>query len=299
MSTLRPTTDTGALTAPVVLRFDDLDRPWDIAPRSNEPGHLRWLMTYVGGPPGHLHEHPETGLVAERAIMGMMGLPVGQRQYGLHRHTTTEIYLVLRGRVESIESQGHRQIAGPLDLLYIPAEAAHAVRTVGDEDALVLFLHDEHEPLGQSRYVTDDDPSLVDDPLRPQLVRWDDLEPWWDAADARRAGSLRWSVAWIAPDNGAVAINPGASAISPTVGMGATTILASQVAPAATWPLVRYLMVVEGRGRIVEHPELGTLAPFDTVVVPRGHAHSLRPVGLDPLRVVWFHEHPTGSPDQL
>ncbi len=299
MSDAERTVSTRNLAAPVVLRFDDLDRPWDIAPRSNQPGHLRWLMTYVGGPPGHLHEHPETGLVAERAIMGMMGLPVGQRQYGLHRHTTTEIYLVLRGRVESIESQGHRQIAGPLDLLYIPAEAAHAVRTVGDEDALVLFLHDEHERLGESRYVTDDDASLVDDPLRPQLVRWDDLEPWWDAADARTAGRLRWSVAWIAPENGAVAINPGGSAVSPTVAMGATTILASQVAPPASWPLFRYLRVIEGRARIVEHPALGTLEPYDAVIVPPDHVHSLRPVGLDPLRVVWFHEHPTGSPSAL
>ncbi len=299
MSTPPRTVETRDLTAPVVLRFDDLERPWDYAPHSDEPGFLRWLMTQVGGPPGHLHEYPATGLVAERSIMGTMGLPVGQRQYGLHRHTTTEIYLVLRGRVESIESQGRRQQAGPLDLIYIPAEAPHAVRTIGDEDALVVFFHDEHERLGESRYVTDDDPSLVDDPIHPQIVRWDDLEPWWDADGARGAGQLRWSVAWIAPEQGEMAINPGASAVSPSVAMGATTILASQVAPPARWPLVRYLMVIEGRARVVEHPELGTLEPLDTLIVPPDHAHSLRPVGLDPLRVVWFHEHPSGSPSAL
>lgn len=65
------------------------------------------------------------------------------------------------------------------------------MRTVGDEDVLLLHFHDAHEQLGASQYVPDDDPSLLGDGLHPTLVRWDDLDPWWGAPQATEAGHLR------------------------------------------------------------------------------------------------------------
>ena len=285
------TVATTELTAPHVVRFEDLEPGWHYAPHSTDPGFLRWMITYVGGPPGHLHDEPESGLVGKRSIQGVMGLPVGQRQYGLHRHTTTEIYLILEGRVESLEGQGRRQLAGPMDCIYIPADAPHCVRTVGDEDVLLLFYHDDHERFGESVYVPDDDPSLFEPCPHPTIVRWDALDPWWGAPRAREAGHLRWSVSWVGGGaDGGLNRNPGVAAANHAVALGATVVNAANAGLEETWSSIRYLMVVSGRMRVDGRPELGVLAPYDTLVVPAGHPHAVRPVGLEPLRYVWFHE---------
>jgi len=281
---------TGDLTSPRILRFEDLEGGWHEAPHSHEAGFMRWLAAFVGGPPGHLHEHPETGLVGVHSLLGVMALPVGQRQYGLHRHTTTEIYLILKGRVESLEAEGQRQVAGPMDCLYIPAQAPHAVRTVGDEDVLLLFTHDDHEEIGRSQYVSDDDPSLAEPAPHPILVRWDDLDPWWGAPQAKEAGHLRWSVSWVGGGDDRLNLNPAAAARSDIVALGATVIGAANAETPERWDSVRYVQVTQGRLRVVDHPELGVLGPLDVLVVPSGYEHALRTVSTEPARFVWFHE---------
>lgn len=286
------------LTAPRIVAFEDLVPGWTVAPHSDEAGFFRWLLEYVGGPPGHLHEHPQSGLVGNRSIMGLMGLPVGNRQYGLHRHSTTEIYLILRGRVESIEGQGQRQLAGPLDCLYIPPGAPHCVRAIGDEDVLLLFAHDNHEPLGVSQYVTDDDPSLDLDEAHPHVVRWDALDPWWGGARAREAGHLRWSVSWVGGAvEGELNHNPSTAAHSSEVALGSTLVSAANAEVMESWPAIRYVMVARGRARVEGHPELPVMKALDVLVVPAGCPHALRPVGLDPVQLIWFHEG-LGRPSQ-
>lgn len=281
---------TTELAEPRVVRFEDLEPGWHEAPRSTEAGFFRWLCTYVGGPPGYLHENPASGLVGGHSVMGIMGLPTGQRQYGLHRHTTTEIYLILKGQVESLEGQGVRQLAGPMDCLYIPPQAAHCVRTVGSEDVLLMYVHDEHEELGASKYVPDDDPSLTVPEPHPKLVRWVDLDPWWGAPQAKEAAHLRWSVSWVGGADGTLNRNPAAAAHSDRVALGATVITAANAEVPERWGSVRYLQVACGRVRVVGHPELGVLQPLDVLVVPSGYSHALRPVGLGPAHVIWFHE---------
>lgn len=292
------TISTLELTGPRIVAFEDLVPGWTVAPHSNEAGFFRWLLEYVGGPPGHLHERPQSGLVGNRSIMGLMGLPVGNRQYGLHRHSTTEIYLILRGRVESIEGQGQRQLAGPLDCLYIPPGAPHCVRTVGSEDVLLLFVHDNHEPLGVSQYVTDDDPSLELEEPHPQLVRWDTLDPWWGGARAREAGHLRWSASWVGgAADGELNHNPSTAARSTEVALGSTVISAANAEVMESWPAIRYVMVAKGRARVEGHPDLPEMKPLDVLVVPAGCPHALRPVGLEPVQLIWFHED-LGQPRQ-
>jgi mannose-6-phosphate isomerase-like protein (cupin superfamily) len=284
------TISTLALDAPRVVRFDDLVPGWHEAPHSTEPGYLRWLSVYVGGIPGHLHEYPASGLVGGHSIVGLMGLPVGQRQYGLHRHTTTEIYLIIQGRVESIEGEGKRQTLGPMDVLYIPVQSPHCVRTIGDEDVLLLFVHDEHEPLGASRYVTDDDPSLNEPEPHPVVVRWDDLEPHWGAPQATEAGTMRWSVSWVGGGEHRLNLNPGRAVQHDQVALGATVIPAANVETPQSWDSVRCVQVVNGRLRVEGHPELGVLEALDVLVVPRNYVHALRPVGREGARYVWWHE---------
>ncbi len=284
------TMSTTDLDQPRVVRFDDLEPGWNEAKCSTEAGFLRWLSVYVGGPPGYLHERPATGLVGKHSVMGIMGLPAGQRQWGLHRHTTVEIYLILKGHVESLEAAGVTQMMGPMDLLYIPVDAPHAVRTVGDEDVLLMYVHDQHEELGASRYFADDDPSHAGPDIHPVVIRWDDLEPWWGAPDAKAAGHMRWSVSWVGGGDGRLNLNRGRAVEDPTVALGATVISAANVETPQRWPTIRYLQVVKGRVRVERHRELGELGPLDVLVVPAGYPHALRPVGVDPATVVWFHE---------
>lgn len=284
-----PTVTVGELGTPRVVRFDELAPAWGLAYRSKEAGFFRWLTTYVGGPPGFLEQNPESGIVGEHSVLGVMGLPAGQRQYGLHRHPTTEVYLILQGQVESIEGEGQRQHLGPLDCLFIPRTSPHCVRTVGEEDVLLLYVHDEHEKLGEAKYVDDDDPSLRQPEPHPAVVRWNRLEPWWGAPQAREAGHMQWSVNWVGRGEGALNPNPGESAEC-TVGLGMTTIAAASVTAEESWDANRYLFVHRGRVRVEGQPELGVLEPMDVLVVPRGCPYALRTVGLDPAQVVWFHE---------
>jgi quercetin dioxygenase-like cupin family protein len=282
------TISTADLTGPRVVRFEDLVPRWTQAKSSSEPGFLRWLAPYVGGPPGHLHD--DADLVGKHSIMGIMGLPAGQRQWGLHRHTTCEIYLILKGHVESLEAERVTRKMGPMDLLYIPIDAPHAVRTVGDEDVLLLFVHDEHEQIGASRYFADDDPSHLGPDIHPSIVKWDQLEPWWGAPRAKEAGHLRWSVSWVGGPDGKLNLNRGRAVESDISAFGATVITAANSEVEERWETVRYIQVVKGRVRVDGHPELGDLHELDVLVVPSGHPHALRPVGTDPATIVWFHE---------
>jgi mannose-6-phosphate isomerase-like protein (cupin superfamily) len=284
------TVSTLELTEPRVVRFLDLVPGWHEAPHSDQAGFFRWLSTYVGGPPGHLHEHPASGLVGGHSVMGIMGLPVGQRQYGLHRHTTTEIYLILRGHVESIEGEGQRQRLGPMDVLFIPEQSPHCVRTVGNEDVLLMYVHDEHEPLGASRYVPDDDPSLDDPDPHPSVIRWDDLDPSWAAPHATEAGNLRWSVSWVGGSDTRLNLNPDKAARHDRVALGATVITAANSAGPESWDTVRCLQVADGRVVVDGRPELGVIEPLDVLVVPHGYPHRLRAVGLEGATIIWWHE---------
>lgn len=222
--------------------------------------------------------------------MGIMGLPVGQRQYGLHRHTTTEIYLILRGRVESIEGHGQRQFLGPMDVLYIPEQSPHCVRTVGAEDVLLMFVHDEHEPVGASKYVSDGDPSLDDPDPHPSVIRWEHLEPAWADPRANQGGHLHWSVSWVGGGEGALNLNPDKAARHDRVALGATVITAANSTVPESWDTVRCLQVATGRVIVEGHPELGVIEPLDVLVVPRGYEHTLRALGVEGATVVWWHE---------
>lgn len=200
------------------------------------------------------------------------------------------MYQILRGQVESIEGEGQRQRLGPMDVLYIPEQSPHCVRTVGDEDVLLMYVHDEHEPLGASKYVPDGDPSLDDPDPHPSVIRWDDLAPSWDAPAATEAGHLRWSVSWVGGSDGALNLNPETAARHDRVALGATVITAANAAGPERWDTVRCLQVAKGRVVVEGRPELGLIEPLDVLVVPRGYPHTLRAVGLEGATVIWWHE---------
>lgn len=132
------------------VRFAELEPRWTTS-RATEPGYFRWLVSYLGGPTGNVNPSPETGILSDDVVVGVMGIPAGNRQHGFHVHTVREIYVVLRGILRSL-GPGTDHIAGPLDCLDIPAGAPHGVEVLGDDDALFLWLHDRVEPEGVSVY---------------------------------------------------------------------------------------------------------------------------------------------------
>lgn len=286
--------DAGDLTSPVVVRFDDLVPGWEEAPHSTEAGFLRWLSVYVGGIPGTLHEFPTSGLVGKRSMIGVMGLPSGQRQYGLHRHTTTEVYVILKGQVEVLGVGGIRGQAGPMDCLYFPVGAPHAVKAHGDEDVLLMYVHDEHEKLGSAEYFVDDDPSLPEDAPAPVIIKWEELEPSRDAPMSRDAGHMREMVNWVGGGDGRLNLNRGVAAENELIALGATDLQSANSIPAENWDTIRYLQIIEGRLRIGGHPDLGQAGKWDVIVVPAGQSPTFEPVGIEPVRLIWFHEDNVG-----
>jgi len=209
--------------SPEVIRFDDLEPVWYL-PRAKEPGFMRWLVTWLGGPPGYIN--PSRGLAAENEKMavGYMSLPVGQQQSGLHAHTVTEIYIVLAGQLLGWDGRGESHLAGPGDCVYIPRGknlcrsdsltlltdrspgVPHGVRCYGNEDAELIWLHDGVEIKGAVKYFEGPGPFPQDDDIR--IVKGDSLSPNWSCPKAKEPEFMRWLVDYVAGQHGYENYNP-------------------------------------------------------------------------------------------
>lgn len=82
---------------------------------------MRWLVSWVGGPPGYINPSQGVSVVSDEMAVGYMSLPIGQKQPGLHTHTVAEIYIVLSGQLMGWDGRGDEHLAGPDDCVYIPA----------------------------------------------------------------------------------------------------------------------------------------------------------------------------------
>ncbi len=76
-----------------LVRDADLEPSWDLK-RATEPGFLRTLTTWVGGPEGYINSNLTASVQSKRCAVGLMRMPVGNRQPGVHVHSITEIYIV-------------------------------------------------------------------------------------------------------------------------------------------------------------------------------------------------------------
>jgi len=90
-----------------VIRDLDLEPSWDLK-QAKEPGFMRSLTTWVGGPKGYINSNLDHSVISERCAVGLMRMPVGNRQPGVHVHSVTEIYVILKGQVESFDGVGNR-----------------------------------------------------------------------------------------------------------------------------------------------------------------------------------------------
>ena len=91
--------------SPRLVRNRDLAPSW-IVLRAREPGFQRSLITWMGGPEGYINTNPGVAIESGHCAVGLMDMPVGNRQPGVHTHTIDEIYVILEGHCESFDGVG-------------------------------------------------------------------------------------------------------------------------------------------------------------------------------------------------
>ncbi len=269
-----------------VVRRRDLMPIWTL-PGATQDGSRRWLISYVGGPPGYYNNNPEFAVESERMIVGYLGLGAGQRQLGVHRHTVTEIYVMLSGEVASIDHTGEEH-AGHMDCLYIPVGVDHAVRNTGTGEAGVFFIHDALEPKGSAIYTDQPAPG----PDKVHLIRAVDLTDDWALPEATRPPHLRSAVTWVAGANGYPNTNPGRAIENQKVSLGRLTILAGNRQPRHSMPAAITYLVAEGACCVDSDAESVRLGPMDAAHITPGTPYAIRALSTSNVSLIFTLDRP-------
>ena len=272
-----------------IIRYSDLEPSWHLL-QAKEPGHLRWIMNWVGGGAGYINSNPDNSAISERYVVGLMGLQMGNRQPGIHTHSVTEIYVVLSGELEGVDASGALHRAGPLDCMYTPAGVPHGVRSCGNEDASFVWLHDRLEKKGTSVYseITTSKQALGG----ICVVRHKDLEPSWNGTHAKEAGTMRWTTSFVV--GGATARAARKSILSERIALGMLVLPPGNRQPVEEHSFATTYISL-GFGLVSNCGNKATpLERLDAVYVPAGAAHSLRNAGEAAAFVLWANDQPTG-----
>lgn len=271
-----------------IVRNRDLEPTWTVL-RAKEPGFMRSLITWMGGPDGYINTNPGVAIESRHCAVGLMDMGPGQRQPGVHTHSMVEIYVILDGMVESFDGVGNRHTAGPLDCLYIPKGVPHGVRTVGDKPVKLLWVNDAIEKWGVSRYQEGPGPHPAENGEIVRLIRFNDLEPDWSAPRAKEAGFLRWRVSWAGSASHATGanFNPGIAAINERVGVSLTAVSpANRLLRDETARGDRLLVVTRGRGILATGRERVEIGPQDAAFCPAGAGLDFRALDGEPLHLI-------------
>ncbi len=270
---------------PRIIRFHDLAPTWTTK-QATQPGFMRWLVTWVGGPKGHINTNPGVAIESTRCAVGLMYLPRGQRQAGLHTHGVTEIYVVLQGELEGLDASGQPHRAGPLDCTYIPPGCPHGVRNSGMEDVILIWVHDGIERNGTAVYYPDD--HVFGDVPAIGLIPFADLPADWSAPGARVPGTMHWTARWV---SSGVDHAPG-SMRNDKIGIGLTVLEPGHALPAATLPVTRLYLVTGGSAIVNLGPGNTALGHLDGLHIPAGQAIGIRNNGPKTLRLLWVDDAP-------
>lgn len=272
-----------------IIRNLDLEPAWTVK-QAKEPGYLRSLITWVGGPEGYINTNPRQAARSLDATLGLMRMPVGNRQAGVHVHSVTEIYVILKGEVESFDGVGNTHRAGPMDCLYIPKGVPHGVRTVGDTDLELIWFHDAIEKNGVSVYLDGPGPFAADKEV--QLIAMKDLAADWSGQDAKLGGTLRWSANWVAAPGSPVNHNPGAAVLNDTLAAGITAILPGNSGVVHGHRFAETYVILSGTGAVHQGDQAVHLGRLDAARFDAGEAHRIRNTGDATLYIFWLHEKP-------
>lgn len=236
---------------------------------------MRWLVTWVGGPAGHINTNPGVALESTRCAIGLMCLPRAQRQSGKHIHSITEIYVVLEGMLEGFDASGHLHRAGPLDCTAIPAGCPHGVRNCGTDDVMLVWVHDGIEADGVSAYFPDDHP--FGDVPAIEVVHHADLLP--EAATSSRQ--------WVAGLAGTPDPHQPGTGFNPRVAIGITVLEPGRCTPIAPMEITRFYLVTQGEAIVDLRAGTATLARLDGIQFAAGEPIALRNGGPASLSLLW------------
>lgn len=275
---------------PSVIPFNDLEPQFRV-PSATEPEFIRWLISWVGGPTGWVNCNPGIAAQSDNVVVGLMTVPPGNRQKGLHYHTITEIYLVIKGELESFDHTPHTHRAGPMDLLYIPPGVPHGVRNSGTEDLELIWIHDKLERGGAATYYLD---GVVTQshPGKVELIKHADLEPSWGLPAAKQPGFMRFVVNWVGGGEGFINYNVARAVKSENVAIGLMCIPAGNKEVPTTRPSAEAYVVV--RGKVLAELSHGKqeLKRLDAIYLPPGDFKGVRNHGDEDAYIVWVHEVP-------
>jgi quercetin dioxygenase-like cupin family protein len=269
---------------PRIVRFCDLEATWTTR-QAREPGFMRWLVTWVGGPAGYINTNPGVAIDSTTCAVGLMYLPRGQRQAGKHVHGVAEIYVVLDGTLEGFDASGQPHRAGPLDCTYIPAGCPHGVRNCSLDDVLLVWMHDNIERNDAAVYYADE--HAFGDVPGIDLIRFADLQPDWSAPGACEPGTMRWSVNWVEGLPGSTASNPLVAARNSKISIGMTVLEPGHRIPAAPLPVTRLYLVAQGAAVADMDAGATVLGRLDGLHVPAGEAVALRNNGSATVQMLW------------
>lgn len=242
---------------------------------------MRSLITWMGGPEGYINTNPGTAIESRHCAVGVMDMGPGNRQPGVHVHSMNEIYVILEGQAESFDGVGNRHLAGPFDCLYIPKGVPHGVRTVGDKPMKLLWVNDDIERWGVSRYEEGPGPHPAAGEVR--LVPFAALEPDWSAPRAREGGYLRWSVSWCGGTRTGPNHNPGIAETNERVGISLTVLQPANALADPPSAGNELIVVVRGTGVVTLSGRSEVIGRQDAVYSPAGAALSLRALDGEPL----------------
>ncbi|OQU93629.1 Cupin domain-containing protein [Cladophialophora immunda] len=277
---------------PEIIRYRDLEPKWHV-PGAKEPGFIRYLINWIGGPDGHINPNKEVARVSEKTVVGLMNLPVGQMQKGLHYHSVTEIYIILRGELESYDGKGQTHRAKALDCIYIPKGVPHGVRNCGTEDCDLIWVHDGIEKIGTSVYFMDGVvPASYEQPDDIYFVSFTDLKPFYGLYRGQEPEFQRWAISWVGGGDGFENYNRDVALASDKVTIGMTVLGPGQKSVPHRHEDGELYVVI--KGKVVANVGNGNeeCAKLDGVYFPERVLHGIRNHGDEPACLLWVQERP-------
>jgi mannose-6-phosphate isomerase-like protein (cupin superfamily) len=131
-----------------IVRWQSLRPNW-ASRDTGVPGHARWGVTPIGGPPGFEHMNREDGAIQTTSCtVGLMVFPPGVSSPGVHVHAeVNEVYVVAQGELCVLSGEGTETLLRRYDVAFIPAGVPHGVRNAGLEDGHLIWIKTGVEPV--------------------------------------------------------------------------------------------------------------------------------------------------------
>jgi len=273
---------------PTIVRYKDLEPSWHLP--NQVPGLMRWMISWVGGGEGYVNSNPHDSCKTQDSSVGLMHIPKGNRQRGLHYHSIAEIYVILKGEVMGWDGNKEVHRAGPLDCIYIPKGCPHGVRSVGGEEVDLIWIHDNVEKKGTSIYWDSSKPNPQTSDI--EMVRFKDLEPRWDGLDIKDPGHMHYMVSYVGGKEGKLNFNRGVASESENIGIGLLVVEPGHKQVTKDLPTSEVYVLVRGKAIIDFGAGKEELGHLDGVYLPAGNSRSIRNHGNEPAYIVWVHEQP-------